>query len=621
MLYQLKSELSNITGPHQRWCIFTSAGDNNAIRLWLKGKSPRRWDLIVAYYGNDIDEFSKICKMSTYAFRAKGGKCQNLKKLVIQKPQVLDQYTHVWVCDDDIQMSAEQIDEAFAIAEFYKFWIAQPAFLPEGKNGLSINVYNGPEYDYRIVNFIEEGVPIFRRDKLTEFLKVYDGSLTGWGIDSWYINLFRSHAWDRFVSLFKADKFGRFAIIDRVQILNPYDEVKGGREIDRLQPAVLREANWMRTKAKYGLAEIRPKVFASCKISSHCNAGIPVTNVDVVRQFPINFIKGCATFRIRGWNAYTDLRYRISRLLSRIKKLSLPAPTILPRRPPTLAQQLGYDPSARLLIVHADDVGIAHSVNAAFVDGLRTGLINSGSIMVPCPWFPEAARFARAHPEADLGIHLTLTSERTAYRWGPTAPLTRVRSLVDHEGFFHRTWLWGVRVNAREVEIELRAQIDKAYAAGFHPTHLDSHQFRLQLGGPRLFELYLRLGREYGLPVFIARDWLSSASLQCLLTESDVVIDHTASIGPEIKPRQWSTYYRRTIENMKPGVTQIVIHPGFDNAELRAQSADRAAWGAAWRQRDFDFFTSDKFRALLLKHDIQLINWREIAGRFKRPRG
>jgi chitin disaccharide deacetylase len=612
-------DTSNFSKPHQRWCIFTSAGDNSAIRLWLKGKLPRRWDLVVAYYGNDGEEFSKLCKMSTCAFRAKGGKFQNLKRFFIRNPHFFDQYSHVWVCDDDIQMSALQIDEAFAISEFYKFWIAQPAFLPEGKNTHLYTVYDGPEHDYRIVNFIENGAPIFRRDKLTEFLSVYDGSLTGWGIDYWFMNLFRLRAWDRLVSLFTAHKFGRFAIIDKVQVINPHDEVKGGREIDKLQAAALRKAAWTEAKAKNRLVEFRHKVFVSCKISSHRNAGIPVTSLDVVRQIPINFKRLCVTFWTRGCNAYMDLRFRITRHLFHIKKLSLPAPTVPTRRPQTLAEQLGYDPSARLLIVHADDVGFAHSVNAAFIDGLQAGLINSGSIMVPCPWFPEAARFARAHPEADLGIHLTLTSERTTYRWGPTAPLTKVRSLVDREGYFHCTWLNGLRINSREIEIELRAQIEKAYSAGFHPTHIDSHQLRLPLGGARLFELYVRLGREYGLPVFIARDWLSNTSLQRLLTERDVVVDHTATIGLEVEPRQWSTYYRRAVENLKPGITQIVIHPGLDNAELRALTVDRAAWGAAWRQRDFDFFTSDQFRALLSKHDVRLITWREIGARFNRP--
>ena len=204
----------------KRWCIFTSAGDHNAIRLWLQGDVPRRWDLIVAYYGDNDHEFAEINKISSNAFRAKGGKFQILKKLMAQSPRCLDQYSHVWVCDDDIQMSAAQIHEAFAIAEFFKFGVAQPSFLLEGKISHLITRYAGPQCDYRIVNFIEENVPIFSRVKLIEFLTAYDGSLTGWGIDYWYLNLFGANKLGRITSLFGKSGMGRFAIIDRVTVIN-----------------------------------------------------------------------------------------------------------------------------------------------------------------------------------------------------------------------------------------------------------------------------------------------------------------------------------------------------------------------------------------------------------------
>jgi len=319
-------------------------------------------------------------------------------------------------------------------------------------------------------------------------------------------------------------------------------------------------------------------------------------------------------FKIRAWNAFIDLRWGLSRALSRVERIS--AAALLDAC--TLAERLGYAKHLRLLIVHADDLAIAHAVNAALISGLETGLINSASVMVPCPWFPEVAAFARAHPEADLGLHLTLTSERATCRWGPTAPRSKVSSLVDVQGYFHQTWTSDTPINMKEVEVELRAQIEKAYTAGLHPTHLDSHQYRLQMSGQRLFEIYLRLGREYGLPVFVARDWLTRFPyMRRSLTSRDIVIDNTFTIGPEITPQQWPVYYRHAIENLQPGITQLVIHPGWNNAELQAMFADRPSWGAAWRQRDFDFFTSDEFRALLAKYDIKLITWREIGVRFE----
>jgi predicted glycoside hydrolase/deacetylase ChbG (UPF0249 family) len=303
----------------------------------------------------------------------------------------------------------------------------------------------------------------------------------------------------------------------------------------------------------------------------------------------------------------------------RARSLIATASQLHPSQRQNLAERLGYGKSARLLIVHADDIAVTHSVNAAFVKGLECGLITSGSVMVGCPWFPEIVAYARAHPDADLGIHLTLTSERTHCRWGPTAPRIKVLSLVDRLGYFHQAWTADTRVDPDEVEVELRAQIEKALAAGLCPTHLDSHQYRLQQGGRDLFSIFLRLGREYRLPVFVARNWFAQwPYLELALSGDDAVIDHTVTIEAEIAPEEWPNFYRRAIQNLSAGVTEFVIHPGFDDPELRAFSADRPTWGAAWRQRDFDFFMSAEFRFLLAKHEIKLINWREITMQLHR---
>ncbi|HKG46216.1 MAG TPA: polysaccharide deacetylase family protein, partial [Pyrinomonadaceae bacterium] len=141
-----------------------------------------------------------------------------------------------------------------------------------------------------------------------------------------------------------------------------------------------------------------------------------------------------------------------------------------------LAERLGYARDAKLLIVHADDLGMAHSVNAATIKALETGLVNSGSIMVPCPWLSEVAAFARANPQADLGLHLTLTSEWTSFRWGPVSSRDRVSSLLDKEGYFYLTESEAAaHADPNQVEMEITAQIERARALGIRPTHLDSH--------------------------------------------------------------------------------------------------------------------------------------------------
>jgi predicted glycoside hydrolase/deacetylase ChbG (UPF0249 family) len=281
-----------------------------------------------------------------------------------------------------------------------------------------------------------------------------------------------------------------------------------------------------------------------------------------------------------------------------------------------LGNRLGYGAHQRLLIVHADDLGIAHAVNAAFISGLGTGLINSGSVIMPGRSLAEIATFAQAHPEADIGLHLTLTSDSANEPWAPVASPSQVPSLVDGQGNFLAQWTSKTRVNPREVEIELRAQIEKAYSSGIRPTHLDSHRFRLQLSGREVFEVYLRLAREYRLPVLVPRHWFSRMPyLQPSLIERDVVLDRMVIINGDVTPEQWPTFYRRAIENLPPGVTEFLIHPGYDNAELQQFFEHRLAWGAAWRQRDIDFFTGNVFRDLLSQYDIKLITWREISER------
>lgn len=280
----------------------------------------------------------------------------------------------------------------------------------------------------------------------------------------------------------------------------------------------------------------------------------------------------------------------------------------------SLAEKLDYSRDSKLLIVHADDVGVTHSVNAATIQALETGLVNSASIMVPCPWFPEIADYAKTHPDHDFGLHLTLTSERVYYRWGPVASRDKVPSLVDDNGYFHHDWSPTTRINPRDVEVELRAQIDRAYAMGVRPTHLDSHQYRLYENGKDLFEVVLNLAHEYKLPVFVVRDWFADHPyLESSLTPADIVLDHTVTIPPTVPPEKWAEFYKSALKNLQPGVTEFVIHVAFADGEMKAATRERDTWGAAWRQRDFDFFTSPEFRNLLREQNIKLVTWRELA--------
>jgi len=280
----------------------------------------------------------------------------------------------------------------------------------------------------------------------------------------------------------------------------------------------------------------------------------------------------------------------------------------------TLAEKLGYPKDAKLLIIHADDVAETHAVNAATFQAVESGAVNSASIMVPCPWFPEAADYARSHPEADFGLHLTLTSERVYYRWGPLAARNNVPSLVDSNGYFHHDWDQHPRIDPRDVETELRAQIERARAMGVRPTHFDSHQYRLIENGQEIFQVFVRLGHEYNVPIFVARDWFSEHPyIEASLGPPDLILDHTVTISPDVPAEKWADFYRDAVKNLRPGVTEFVIHVGLADEELRAATRERATWGAAWRQRDFDFFMSKEFRSLLEQQHVKLITWRELA--------
>ena len=284
----------------------------------------------------------------------------------------------------------------------------------------------------------------------------------------------------------------------------------------------------------------------------------------------------------------------------------------------TIAERLGYPRDAKLLIVHADDLGMAHSVNAATIKAFESGLVTSGSIMVPCPWLSEIAAYARTNPQADLGLHLTLTSEWTSFRWGPVMSKDRVASLLDKDGYFYLLETEAAsHADPKEVELEITAQIERARALGIQPTHLDSHMGTLYQN-KALFEVFLRVARSQKLPVRVAKTWFTQTDfLPSTLNPNDVYIDRILDITPNVAPNDWPKFYSDAISKLEPGVTEVVIHLAYDDAEMRGATFDHPAWGAAWRQRDFEFFTSDAFRKLLQENHIKLITWRELGKLIK----
>ena len=291
--------------------------------------------------------------------------------------------------------------------------------------------------------------------------------------------------------------------------------------------------------------------------------------------------------------------------------------------PPSIAQRLGFAPDDRVAVIHCDDIGMCHSANDGAFEALLSGPATCGSIMVPCAWFEEAAALARANPDADLGVHLTLTAEWVSYRWGPVASRDRVPSLLDADGYLPRTAI-EVAKNAKpeEVEIELRAQIEKALAAGIDVTHIDSHMGTVFF--PQFVPIYTKLAREYRVPAFAVRpdaELLAArglpgaeklfAGLMDRLEEAGVpVLDAFDAESLDFPDGEGVAHNRGRIARLVRGVTYLICHPARDSEELRAAMT----FGA--HQRDFErsFYGGEAGRSALAEARVKTVGMRALRA-------
>lgn len=276
------------------------------------------------------------------------------------------------------------------------------------------------------------------------------------------------------------------------------------------------------------------------------------------------------------------------------------------------AQLLGFPRHAKLLILHADDLGMCHSVNRATITALEAGTVSSASVMVPCPGFEEAAEWGVLHPAYDLGIHATLISEWKSCGWGPVSEGPHSPGLVNEKGLF---WSKNNLLHASppEVRDEILAQITRAKRLDLDPTHIDSHM--LSVARPEYITAYAEVAREFALPFLVDEYWHA----HCFPDEpaaaaNVVVVDHLLQANARLSVDSLEEYYLSALGNLKPGLSQLIVHPGFDDPELRGITGNSAAYGAAWRQADFEIVMSDGFRSAIQENEIQVVNWRMIKS-------
>lgn len=294
--------------------------------------------------------------------------------------------------------------------------------------------------------------------------------------------------------------------------------------------------------------------------------------------------------------------------------------------PATWAEKLGFPADKKVLILHADDIGMCYEANAAAQRALINGEYRSAAAMVPCPWFNEMADWCVAHPEHDVGLHLALTSEWKYYRWGSVAPRLKVPGLYDKMGYLYHD-VRGVVMNAKdeEVEAEIFAQYDRAVQLGMKPSHIDTHMGTLY-AKPGFTKAYLKLAVEKQVPAMVIEmtpytldkfrkqgyplndDFLKMVGDYPLPKLDDF---HSVQEGKTYEEKKNKFY--TLIREMKPGLNECIFHPSIDTPGLKKITG-------SWQQRNWEnqMFQDAEVQNFLKEQGVIITNWKEVMTKFKK---
>lgn len=288
-------------------------------------------------------------------------------------------------------------------------------------------------------------------------------------------------------------------------------------------------------------------------------------------------------------------------------------------------KKLGYSETDRLVIIHADDIGMCQASVQAFKDLWSVGSITSGAVMVPCPWFPAAAQMCRENPEMDMGVHATLNAEWENYRWGPVSTRDQASGLMDADGYFHQ-WHEAVYQNARPeaVAVEVNAQVEKALAAGIDVTHVDSHMGTIL--NSLFIQSYIQAAASRLLPNMLPRTnakgikMMGASSEELMIYEP--IMAQLESMGiptlegivamPLDHAEDHTGLAKKLLSELPVGITHFILHPSIDTPELRAICPD---WPA--RVANYNAFMSDELKKFIESENIKLIGYRQIRNAMK----
>jgi chitin disaccharide deacetylase len=294
----------------------------------------------------------------------------------------------------------------------------------------------------------------------------------------------------------------------------------------------------------------------------------------------------------------------------------------------TWAERLGFPAGKKVLILHADDMGMCDEANEATIYLLENNYIQSAAAMAPCPAYDDAIKWAIENPHKDIGIHLTLTSEWRTHRWATVADPVEVPGLLDPDGFMWRR-VQDVAMNAspEEVEAELRAQIEKTLEMGYRPSHMDTHMGTLY-AIYEFTEIYLRLAEEYRIPATVID--FSNPAIQDRYREQFEAMDEKVKelianyslpmIDNFFSTSGGNSYEEKReilldrIRSLEAGLTEIIFHPQFKNDHGNTITG-------SWQHREWEaeLFSDPVVIQFFRDEGILFTNWMEIMERFDGP--